>query len=172
MSILSITSITHLLLKQNIAVDEISKILNITEIIPVSFLIHNKLLSFIDLLQMRRQKSFIDFRQWVQEQINNHDSKNIKDVSQNILKLEGIPKIWKPNESIISIVTRDKINAKLKDIPAYHYKEDGHNFVTAQNIRFRDEKARQTEGKRYKISRNDPCPCGSGKKYKQCCLKE
>ncbi len=21
-----------------------------------------------------------------------------------------------------------------------------------------------------KIRRNDPCPCGSGKKYKQCCL--
>ena len=21
------------------------------------------------------------------------------------------------------------------------------------------------------ISRNDPCPCGSGKKYKDCCLK-
>ena len=21
-------------------------------------------------------------------------------------------------------------------------------------------------------SRNDPCPCGSGKKYKQCCLKK
>ncbi|MGL5288187.1 MAG: SEC-C metal-binding domain-containing protein [Aeromonas sp.] len=21
-----------------------------------------------------------------------------------------------------------------------------------------------------KISRNEPCPCGSGKKYKQCCL--
>ena len=25
------------------------------------------------------------------------------------------------------------------------------------------------EGK--KIGRNDPCPCGSGKKYKQCCGK-
>ena len=23
----------------------------------------------------------------------------------------------------------------------------------------------------YKIGRNDPCPCGSGKKYKNCCLK-
>lgn len=23
-----------------------------------------------------------------------------------------------------------------------------------------------------KINRNDPCPCGSGKKYKQCCLKK
>jgi preprotein translocase subunit SecA len=23
-----------------------------------------------------------------------------------------------------------------------------------------------------KVGRNDPCPCGSGKKYKQCCGKE
>ena len=29
-----------------------------------------------------------------------------------------------------------------------------------------------TKGKRKgkKIGRNDPCPCGSGKKYKKCCL--
>lgn len=25
-------------------------------------------------------------------------------------------------------------------------------------------------GKSQKIGRNDPCPCGSGKKYKKCCL--
>ena len=23
-----------------------------------------------------------------------------------------------------------------------------------------------------KVGRNDPCPCGSGKKYKKCCLKK
>ena len=23
-----------------------------------------------------------------------------------------------------------------------------------------------------KINRNDPCPCGSGKKYKKCCLEK
>lgn len=23
-----------------------------------------------------------------------------------------------------------------------------------------------------KIGRNDPCPCGSGKKYKQCCMQK
>ena len=23
-----------------------------------------------------------------------------------------------------------------------------------------------------KVNRNDPCPCGSGKKYKKCCLKK
>ena len=28
--------------------------------------------------------------------------------------------------------------------------------------------ARRAEGK---VGRNDPCPCGSGKKYKQCCIK-
>ncbi|MGB9619884.1 MAG: SEC-C metal-binding domain-containing protein, partial [Armatimonadota bacterium] len=25
-------------------------------------------------------------------------------------------------------------------------------------------------GKHGKIGRNDPCPCGSGKKFKKCCL--
>ena len=26
--------------------------------------------------------------------------------------------------------------------------------------------------KRVKIGRNDPCPCGSGKKYKKCCMNK
>ena len=28
-----------------------------------------------------------------------------------------------------------------------------------------------SEGKKVKVGRNDPCPCGSGKKYKHCCGK-
>jgi len=24
--------------------------------------------------------------------------------------------------------------------------------------------------RKHKVGRNDPCPCGSGKKYKKCCL--
>jgi preprotein translocase subunit SecA len=33
-----------------------------------------------------------------------------------------------------------------------------------------EEQAKQQPFKRFgdKIGRNDPCPCGSGKKYKQC----
>ncbi|MBQ5673856.1 MAG: SEC-C domain-containing protein, partial [Lachnospiraceae bacterium] len=31
------------------------------------------------------------------------------------------------------------------------------------------EPYRRTEAK---IGRNDPCPCGSGKKYKKCCGKK
>ena len=31
------------------------------------------------------------------------------------------------------------------------------------------QKASGTVRKPHKIGRNDPCPCGSGKKYKHCC---
>ena len=34
---------------------------------------------------------------------------------------------------------------------------------------YREQKASGTVRKPKKIGRNDPCPCGSGKKYKQCC---
>jgi len=38
--------------------------------------------------------------------------------------------------------------------------------------RYLDGKQKKGEPvKRDKISRNEPCPCGSGKKYKRCCLK-
>lgn len=42
-----------------------------------------------------------------------------------------------------------------------HYQHMEHIFATAVA-------PIEQEGK---INRNDPCPCGSGKKYKQCCLK-
>ena len=31
--------------------------------------------------------------------------------------------------------------------------------------------AKQPKINKNKVGRNDPCPCGSGKKYKQCCGK-
>lgn len=34
---------------------------------------------------------------------------------------------------------------------------------------YRDQKNSGTIVKEKKIGRNDPCPCGSGKKYKKCC---
>ena len=32
-----------------------------------------------------------------------------------------------------------------------------------------DGTVKRTPVKRQKVGRNDPCPCGSGKKYKNCC---
>ena len=36
---------------------------------------------------------------------------------------------------------------------------------------YKEQKSSTTVVKGKKIGRNDPCPCGSGKKYKQCCGK-
>ena len=43
------------------------------------------------------------------------------------------------------------------------YKEDDNDFTPSREI----PKAVTSE----KIGRNDDCPCGSGKKYKKCCMK-
>ncbi|MBA7538351.1 hypothetical protein ES705_30626 [subsurface metagenome] len=51
-------------------------------------------------------------------------------------------------------------STKTLDYPQQVYEDDT------------DSKSKFTKGKRKekKIGRNDPCPCGSGKKYKKCCL--
>ncbi|MDD3141519.1 MAG: SEC-C metal-binding domain-containing protein [Lachnospiraceae bacterium] len=36
---------------------------------------------------------------------------------------------------------------------------------------YKEQKASGTIRKEQKVGRNDPCPCGSGKKYKKCCGK-
>ena len=47
-------------------------------------------------------------------------------------------------------------------------KEVAKNVSTNQD----ESKVKKASPKRVnKIGRNDPCPCGSGKKYKQCCGK-
>jgi preprotein translocase subunit SecA len=44
------------------------------------------------------------------------------------------------------------------------------NFHPSEEVE--DEIRHQPERHDNKIGRNDPCPCGSGKKYKQCCGKD
>lgn len=53
----------------------------------------------------------------------------------------------------------------LYELPAW----DG--LLTAERRKelYREQKRSGTIVKEKKIGRNDPCPCGSGKKYKKCC---
>ena len=37
---------------------------------------------------------------------------------------------------------------------------------------YKEQKLSKTVVKKEKIGRNDPCPCGSGKKYKKCCGRD
>jgi hypothetical protein len=45
-----------------------------------------------------------------------------------------------------------------------------------ENIEYLDklhcDEEKQIKEKKKKIGRNDPCPCGSGLKYKKCCLRK
>lgn len=44
-------------------------------------------------------------------------------------------------------------------------------LTEAERVKAEAEKAARTVRRTYpKIGRNDPCPCGSGRKYKACCL--
>lgn len=51
--------------------------------------------------------------------------------------------------------------------------EEWDNLLTPERRKelYKQEKSSKTVVKPPKIGRNDPCPCGSGRKYKQCCGK-
>ena len=43
--------------------------------------------------------------------------------------------------------------------------------IDVDNIEAPTDEPKQPVVKETKVGRNDPCPCGSGKKYKNCCGK-
>ena len=45
-------------------------------------------------------------------------------------------------------------------------------FSPSEITRFNNAKEANLENKKRKLGRNDPCHCGSGLKYKKCCLEE
>ena len=71
----------------------------------------------------------------------------------------------------------DEMIARInKDISIYLLKSEIRQNIerkqVAKNTMTNDSKdAKRVQKKSTKIGRNDPCPCGSGKKYKNCCGK-
>ncbi len=59
------------------------------------------------------------------------------------------------------IDARMKFLSKHGFSPAFLSEEDAEDVVAPEEP-FRREAP--------KVGRNDPCPCGSGKKYKKCCM--
>jgi len=41
-----------------------------------------------------------------------------------------------------------------------------------ENAGAEDRRIEPIRNRSQRVGRNDPCPCGSGKKYKQCCMKK
>lgn len=85
-------------------------------------------------------------------------------------KYDMIPSIFDGAGAIEEIVGMDKVD-ELQD-KVYSSKPAAgqlRDAEIAQAIRMIRTKPVLRDYK--KTGRNDPCPCGSGKKYKNCCLK-
>lgn len=85
-------------------------------------------------------------------------------IEEFIINMEDI-------ESIISDTTDKRFERHLKE-PVDHFSrkeiEYLHNLHYARSEK-KDVEPAEVESKK-KIGRNEPCPCGSGKKYKKCCM--
>ena len=71
------------------------------------------------------------------------------------------------------VVDFGKLYKKMVEYKAEHLYElpQWHGIFTPEERKalFLEQKKSRTIVKGAKIGRNDPCPCGSGKKYKHCC---
>ena len=79
--------------------------------------------------------------------------------------LDEINKKVKESKQLQTGMIMDSTNNAVKD--AVTGKVDN-NEMLEKLIAYQNKKPSIRE---QKIGRNDPCPCGSGKKYKNCCLK-
>ncbi len=64
----------------------------------------------------------------------------------------------------LSLRDKNKMQGKIKVLGQNPYKKQIEN-------RKKDNKAKSKHAPKKEVGRNDPCPCGSGKKYKKCCGK-
>jgi len=89
------------------------------------------------------------------------------------------------DESYIDLVDVKRIyRTPDEELYYHHFDWDPIDHFSQENIEYLDklhyvEAEKQKSGskltkgkKKKKIGRNDPCPCGSGKKYKKCCLRK
>ncbi len=85
---------------------------------------------------------------------------------QNLLNVEGlnIKDIDEANEYLQLIMNLHN------NIP--HYALYGYSPNDLMKMSIEAMKKEEKQKKKNKIGRNDPCPCGSGKKYKNCCLNK
>jgi preprotein translocase subunit SecA len=76
-------------------------------------------------------------------------NKNISEVLQLVINLANNTRIWENNGYTPNEIFEKYEKPNLRPLPT----ESFSGVVKSK-----------------KIGRNDPCPCGSGKKYKKCCL--
>ena len=70
-------------------------------------------------------------------------------------------------EEVVGILFRIQISTAEQVEEMKQKEKQSLNFSHADGSTASQPLKRQNK----KVKRNDPCPCGSGKKYKKCCMK-
>jgi Predicted metal-binding protein related to the C-terminal domain of SecA len=93
----------------------------------------------------------------------------INDILPNPYKMDELD----DNSDIEIVIDFEKLYKKMVEYKAEHLftlPQWDNVFTEAERKNlFSQQKMARTVVKGDKIGRNDPCPCGSGKKYKKCC---
>ena len=121
---------------------------------------------------------------WLDSYASNMSDLQIKEaapIMKEILDKKDVDTFTKRNleEAIEQIATRrnkypeiSKPYCEKRGEWKEHYKDFEDRFMEPEEDDYADEDYETQEPlKSQKIGRNDPCPCGSGKKYKKCCGK-
>jgi len=104
------------------------------------------------------------YADWMED----NDSQMIEDLIGPVLNLTSPQSKLAPKllELVENVVLKDKKYVQRLKV---HYKL----FRDQVDESFQNNEIEKPNGTIYlppKVGRNEPCPCGSGKKYKQCCL--
>lgn len=94
------------------------------------------------------------------------------DVTKMIFKVKVEPRVI-PEEQRRELEKKRQLAYRGAEEPTGDFQDEKKEITASQ---LNEEKAlsgaiRNPHEKKQKIGRNDPCPCGSGKKYKKCCGK-
>ncbi len=95
----------------------------------------------------------------------------INDATGNTINMEELALETKIDVTI----DFEKLYKKMVEYKAEHLYEldQWENIFSADQLDsfYKEQKSSRTVIKDKKVGRNEPCPCGSGKKFKQCCGK-
>ncbi len=91
----------------------------------------------------------------------------IRDVEKNIKKLNKVDLVNFLSKNDCLVEDTKGMNPELYKYMFFYESSEGLKIVIP--IEFQDMAYRILSGEVRKVGRNEPCPCGSGKKYKHCC---
>ena len=83
-----------------------------------------------------------------------------------ITKPEPLEKTDPELGQLLMDVANGRLAAHVQDIRVFQMKNNAHDKSSLRNWPYRVRREVQLD-----VGRNDPCVCGSGKKYKKCCMK-